>query len=185
MEITIKEFKLSFFESILARRLYKKSQSRKEWRQYYIISGALLLFASSPLFLVGMFFPDQRLEIIRILGGLLMFFSKIFLLAILAGMFAGMFIAIIRWIFFTAKHSKLPVDFIAFTPEGIEVVQGHVTTKTEWLFYKSVVEDERFLLLIKNKKSFAVIPKRALTSDQQDALKNLFKENIHEFITMD
>ena len=73
MEVITKEFKPSVSEAILAIRLYKKVEREdkwKEWKPFVFVSSLLLLLAGLPLIVIAILFPDQRLEIARVLFGL-------------------------------------------------------------------------------------------------------------------
>lgn len=185
IEVETKEFIPSFSELILAAKLYKKSKDEnkwKEWKPFVFVSSLLLFLAGLPLILIAILFPDQRLEIVRVLFGL----SKIFLGLILFGGLLGVLVWIIAvstgWIIFKLKNPRIPKTVATFTPDGIEFTQGQRNLKIEWSSYRSVIEHRRMFLLLRNEKLFDVLPKRALELEQIQTLKEMFNEKIGKVI---
>lgn len=180
MEIKIDSLKLSYQEFISASKLYKKSQANTNWKQFFTITSVLLLLASSPLILIGIFLPEQRGTIVSVLGSLLLFFSSFFLL----GALIALILRFIVWIIFSLNSSKFPSSTIVFTGNGIEISQAHTITKINWLLYNSALENKKMFLLIKDKNSYMTLPKRAFSVEQQEALRYLIKEHVPSFLTI-
>ena len=185
MEVKTKEFKPFFSELILAARLYKKGKDEnkwKEWKPFVFVSSLLLLLAGLPLILIAILFPDQRLEIVRVLFGLSKIFLGLLLFGGVLGVLGGMFVGLIRWVIFKVKYPDVSNQIATFTPDGIEVTQGQRTVKIEWSSYQSVIEHGRIFLLLKKGKHFDILPKRALDLEQIQTLKEMFNEKIGKVI---
>ncbi len=185
MEVITKEFKPSFSEAILAIRLYKKVEREdkwKEWKPFVFVSSLLLLLAGLPLIVIAILFPDQRLEIARVLFGLSKIFLGLILFGGVLGVLGGMFVGLIRWVIFKVKYPDASKQIATFTPDGIEVTQGQRTVKIEWSSYQSVIEHGRMFLLLKKGKHFDILPKRALDLEQIQTLQEMFRENIGKII---
>lgn len=68
---------------------------------------------------------------------------------------------------------------LEFSDEGIHLTTANIDSKVSWNLYTSVLEQERFYLLIYGKYMMTVVPKRAFNSAKEEGdFRELLKRNL-------
>jgi|SRR5215213_2024336 len=66
--------------------------------------------------------------------------------------------------------------FLEFTDDGIRFQTEQIDSKLNWSLYSSVIENDRFYVLVYGKGMMSVIPKRAFTAhDQETIFRNMLR----------
>jgi hypothetical protein len=180
MEIEIKSLKLSYFEAISANRIIKKSQQKNNWKRFLTITGMLLLLTSSPIIVIGIFIPEQRIEIARVLNALLFHLLPAYLLLGLIIWIIGL---LLGFVIFTIKHPQISGYTLVFKEDGIQISTDQIITHSDWQSYLGYLENKKFFILVIDKKSYFAIPKRLLPLEKQESFRNLVKKHITDLMT--
>lgn len=69
--------------------------------------------------------------------------------------------------------------FLEFADDGIRFQTEQIDSKLNWSLYSSVIENDRFYVLIYGKGMMSVIPKRAFTArDQETIFRNMLRRKL-------
>ena len=98
----------------------------------------------------------------------------------------GVLIAFLIALFYVLPRQRFRGDpkyrdeyFLEFTDEGIHLTTEHVDSRLSWSLYSSVLENERFYVLVYGKGMISAIPKRAFTAaHQEEAFRQLLRRKL-------
>jgi uncharacterized membrane protein len=77
------------------------------------------------------------------------------------------------------KNANLFSDIaVDVSPEGVHIVTPHSESTVPWSRYERWIESEKVFLLYVGQRTFNIIPKRVLTSEQQNSLRTMLKTNV-------
>jgi hypothetical protein len=181
-EIKTTRFSLSANDLMAVRHINNKMGFLNDLIGFILYSFLILSLAVLPVIILGLIFPLERSGIIPDMFATLkdkqFMIRSIGSIVVLECIFYPPFT---RWRMrhsYRAHEDKFKDIEMHFTDQGVDYFRPASNFHFDWSYFQSVMDHEKYFLLVYGKNRYYAIPKSALSESQAPALTEMLKSHI-------